>query len=145
MPRWPALSFALMMAACAAAPGSLPADRAENAPRGEADRSGAVRPGPTDAETLAALQAAVRADAAQAWGRADAASLAVDAEDVTWSDGSIGCPRPGMMYTQALVPGWRLVVRDEARERTYHASRRGSWLQCPQGRAVRPLPGAALR
>jgi hypothetical protein len=25
--------------------------------------------------------------------------------EVTWPDGSIGCPEPGFMYTQALVPG----------------------------------------
>jgi hypothetical protein len=24
---------------------------------------------------------------------------------VTWRDGSIGCPQPGMAYTQAIVPG----------------------------------------
>jgi hypothetical protein len=133
------------MAACAAAPGSLPVDQAENAPRGEADRWGAVRPGATDAETLTALQAAVRADTALAWGRGDASSLEFTSEDVTWSDGSLGCPRPGLMYTQALVPGWRLVVRHDGRERIYHASRRGQWLQCPAGRAVRPVPGAAIR
>ena len=28
--------------------------------------------------------------------------------DVTWRDGSIGCAKPGFMYTQALMPG-RLV------------------------------------
>ena len=32
------------------------------------------------------------------------------AEAVTWSDGSIGCPEEGMMYTQALVPGFRVVL-----------------------------------
>lgn len=26
-------------------------------------------------------------------------------DEVTWRDGSIGCPRAGFMYTQALVPG----------------------------------------
>ena len=32
----------------------------------------------------------------------------VRSAEVTWRDGSIGCPKPGFMYTQALVPG-RLV------------------------------------
>lgn len=31
-------------------------------------------------------------------------------EEVTWSDGSIGCPEEGMAYTQALVPGYRLIL-----------------------------------
>ena len=29
----------------------------------------------------------------------------VRAESVVWNDGSLGCPEPGMMYTQALVNG----------------------------------------
>jgi hypothetical protein len=33
-------------------------------------------------------------------------------ESVTWPDGSLGCPQPDRLYTQALVPGYR--VRIEA-------------------------------
>lgn len=35
--------------------------------------------------------------------------------EVTWRDGAIGCPKPGFMYTQALVPGQlvELVVAGE--------------------------------
>ena len=48
---------------------------------------------------------------------ADLASAPVEdlvvesAEEVTFSDGSLGCPQPGMMYTQALVDGYRVVIR----------------------------------
>ena len=52
----------------------------------------------------------IRADAAQ---RADVAAGAVKilaVESVTWADGSLGCPEPGMMYTQALVRGYRVRV-----------------------------------
>ncbi|MGH8944780.1 MAG: hypothetical protein ACRDVL_01355, partial [Acidimicrobiia bacterium] len=31
-------------------------------------------------------------------------------EEVVWRDGSIGCPEPGMAYTQALVEGLRLTL-----------------------------------
>ncbi len=34
----------------------------------------------------------------------------VSAEQVTWNDSSLGCPSPGVMYTQALVDGLRVVV-----------------------------------
>ncbi len=34
----------------------------------------------------------------------------VSAEAVTWGDGSLGCPEPGMAYTQALEEGMRVVV-----------------------------------
>ncbi|MFV0407518.1 MAG: hypothetical protein ACK5LN_11995 [Propioniciclava sp.] len=34
----------------------------------------------------------------------------LSADRVMWSDGSWGCPQPGMGYTQALVEGSRIVV-----------------------------------
>ncbi|PFG18021.1 hypothetical protein ATK74_2601 [Propionicimonas paludicola] len=35
----------------------------------------------------------------------------VSAESVTFNDGSLGCPEPGRMYTQALVDGMRVQVK----------------------------------
>lgn len=35
----------------------------------------------------------------------------VSAESVTFNDGSLGCPEPGRMYTQALVNGMRVQVK----------------------------------
>ena len=35
----------------------------------------------------------------------------VSAERVQFSSGALGCPAPGMSYTQALVDGYRVVVR----------------------------------
>nr|WP_297427498.1 hypothetical protein [uncultured Actinotalea sp.] len=48
---------------------------------------------------------------------------------VTWPDGSLGCPAPGMAYTQALTPG-RLVVLEAAGTTVeYHSGgRRGLFL-----------------
>lgn len=42
------------------------------------------------------------------------------AQRVTWPDGSIGCPEPGMMYTQALVEGYRIVLAVDGDEVAYH-------------------------
>ncbi|MFK5647506.1 hypothetical protein ACI3ET_13385 [Ornithinimicrobium sp. LYQ121] len=42
--------------------------------------------------------------------------------EVTWSDGSLGCPQPGMMYTQALVPGEQLVLGIDDELFSYHAA-----------------------
>jgi hypothetical protein len=39
-------------------------------------------------------------------------------ELVTWPDGAAGCPEPDMMYTQALVDGFRIVI--EADGEQYH-------------------------
>ena len=63
----------------------------------------------------------------------------LSAEAVTWSDGSLGCPQPGMMYTQALVPGFRIRVRAGAETLDYHAGRRSPPMFCPAGRAVPPV------
>lgn len=41
---------------------------------------------------------------------------------VTWSDGSLGCPQPGMMYTMALVPGYQLVLSVDGQKASYHAA-----------------------
>lgn len=42
-------------------------------------------------------------------------------ENVTWRNGSLGCPKPGMMYTQALVEGSRIVLRAGGRDYSYHS------------------------
>lgn len=40
------------------------------------------------------------------------------AELVVWPDGALGCPQPGMAYTQVLVDGSRAVL--EAGDKEYH-------------------------
>jgi hypothetical protein len=53
----------------------------------------------------------------------------VSAEEVTFSDGSLGCPVPGMAYTQALVDGYKIVA--EAGGKTYDFRGSGSaFRQC---------------
>jgi hypothetical protein len=42
--------------------------------------------------------------------------------DVEWGDGSLGCPKPGMMYTQAIVPGSKMVLSYGGKTYDYHAS-----------------------
>ncbi|QPF76034.1 hypothetical protein G8A07_25995 [Roseateles sp. DAIF2] len=121
---------------------SIPADRAENAMPSN-PRAGQVLPGPGGTVTLAAVEAAVRADAARAWRLAAPEALQVGVEELSWADGSLGCARPGVAYTQALVPGWRLIVRHQHREAVYHASQRGQWLLCPGAPGPLPPGGAA--
>jgi hypothetical protein len=84
--------------------------------------------------------------ASTATGHPPVAFQLVAAEAVTWADGSIGCPQPGMLYTQALVPGYRIELRaPDGKVLTFHASRRGTLVQCPEGRAQRPSPTGADR
>jgi hypothetical protein len=46
-----------------------------------------------------------------------------------------------MMYTQALVPGYRVQIRAGGQDLDYHASRMGLPALCPPGRAVPPSVG----
>lgn len=142
MASWRELTLAvaaLWLPACTLmAADSLPVDRAENAR--PAPRAGQVQPGPAGTAALTVLKEAVRDDALRAWPELQRTQLRVQAEAVTWADSSLGCPQPGLAYTQALVPGWRLVVRGPGLEVVYHASQRGQWLLCAGGPAqpVRP-------
>ena len=54
----------------------------------------------------------------------------VTAESVTWRDGSLGCPQPGQAYTQALVPGFRIVLDVDGEDVHYHASSSGQFSAC---------------
>ena len=67
----------------------------------------------------------------------------VRSEAVTWSDGSLGCPEPGRIYSQALVRGYLIRVQADATVLEYHANARGQWLYCPAERAIAPLPDSS--
>jgi hypothetical protein len=62
----------------------------------------------------------------------------ISAEHVTWSDGSLGCPQADMMYTQALVPGYRIRIKAGTEVLDYHAGRRGKPVLCPPSRSIEP-------
>jgi hypothetical protein len=88
--------------------------------------------------TFESVTEAVLADAARRTG-VDRGSLKVEsAQAVTWADGSLGCPQPGMNYTMALVPGYRIKVRAGEQVLDYHASERGYFLVCPAGMSGEP-------
>lgn len=51
-------------------------------------------------------------------------------EKITWNDGALGCPQPDRMYTQALVPGYRIRVRAADQALDYHAAETGRFVVC---------------
>ncbi|ROZ75348.1 hypothetical protein [Ramlibacter sp. WS9] len=88
----------------------------------------------------AAVQSA-RAHAAKHTGQAAQSFELVKAQAVTWPDGSLGCPQPGMNYTMALVPGYRIQLRAKGSAvMDYHASDTGALVLCPASRSVEPVP-----
>ena len=61
-------------------------------------------------------------------------------EPVVWNDGSLGCARPGMRYTQAIVPGYKVTLVHAGQRYWYHTDRRRNVVPC--SRDVQPLSGA---
>lgn len=94
----------------------------------------------TTAEMPREVREAVVADAARRFKVETHAVVLTRAEQVTWPDGSLGCPEPGRMYTQMLVEGYRVVAKTSAGEMTYHTDSRGNVVNCP----ARLLPRKAI-
>ncbi|RFF27129.1 MULTISPECIES: hypothetical protein [unclassified Wenzhouxiangella] len=88
-----------------------------------------------------ALQAARRDLAERSGVEADDIGI-VKARAVTWRDGALGCPEEGMMYTQALVDGFYIVLSDGDDEHAYHAGRDGKPFFCPAKRSQPPMDDA---
>jgi hypothetical protein len=125
------LALWMAMAACAAAgertragiapPTRIPDVVANSGPAGEPVPSAAVP---------RAVRRAVVADAARRFKVAESAVVLARAEQLTWSDGSLGCPEPGQMYTQMLVPGFRVVAKTDEGALLYHTDSRGHAVAC---------------
>jgi hypothetical protein len=87
-----------------------------------------------------ALRATVVSDAAARAGLDPGAVRVVKAQHTTWRDGSLGCPRPGEVYTQALVDGWWIVLEAGGAEFDYRAADGGGLKLCEE---PGPTPGGA--
>ena len=61
----------------------------------------------------------------------DASAITVEvAEEVIWGDGSLGCPQPGIVYTQALIEGYRVVLDAGGEVLDYRANQAGAFIVC---------------
>jgi len=63
----------------------------------------------------------------------------IQASEVTWPDGSLGCPREGMSYIQVLTPGYFIVLENDNNQYGYHSGRDGNVFYCPN--QVPPIIG----
>jgi len=89
-------------------------------------------------DDLQSIVAAAKQDAIARGAPAQAITVQ-SAQRVTWRDGSLGCPDPQMQYTQALVPGWRVILRVGDLTYDYHAATNGQVFLSPRERATEPL------
>jgi hypothetical protein len=57
----------------------------------------------------------------------------VSVEAVEWSDTSLGCPQPGMMYAQVITPGFRVMFQAQGRTYEYHTDTGQLVVLCEDG------------
>jgi hypothetical protein len=76
------------------------------------------------------VRRAVVADAAKRFKVAESAVVLTRAEQLDWPDASLGCPEPGKVYTQMLVPGFRVVAKTTEGEMLYHTDTHGTARNC---------------
>jgi len=62
-----------------------------------------------------------------------------EAQAVTWPNSALGCPESDMMYTQALVPGYRVRLVVQGAAYHYHGARGNSPFYCPHERVSAPV------
>lgn len=118
------LASGLLLTACAApagVPAASPTDTASTRPPFET-----MTPSPPDEAASdgpeglpGAVWTAIVEDLARRLGEPSVDPRVVTSEPITWNDGSLGCPKPGQMYTQALVDGYQVVVDVEGVEYDY--------------------------
>ena len=69
------------------------------------------------------------ADLAKQLGIATESITVRSVEAVEWSDASLGCPEPGMMYAQVITPGYRIVLEANGQSYEYHTGS-GTIVRC---------------
>ncbi len=89
-------------------------------------------------EVPAELLGRILDDATERTGSTDPEVLRDEA--VTWSDGSLGCPEPGMVYRQVLVAGYWVVIRAGGITLDYRAGESGAFRLCESPTKLPPAP-----
>ena len=137
MPRFGLTALALLVvvstASCAVSDAAGYGAEAASAPRADEPTSS------LDPEALAIADLAAHAGV-------DPADIDVVAhERVTWRDGSLGCPKPGYSYMQALVDGYRIVLRAGAGDYVYHGADGQKPFRCVQTGPNGTVAGSAAQ
>ncbi len=132
----PLVTIAIALAACAgqvAAPESSAEE--SDRPSRTAPELATIPPSdsPVTGEVPSAIMADLVADASERTDEEPDAIEVVQAAAVTWSDGSLDCPEPGMLYTQALVDGYHVILRGGDEELDYRVTAQGGFRLCEGG------------
>jgi hypothetical protein len=72
------------------------------------------------------VASAVLKDASERTGQPNSKLKITTSEARTWNDGCLGLAEPGVLCTQALVPGWQVKVTANSEVLIYHTNNSGS-------------------
>lgn len=124
-----AILTAVIVAACTAGGGAAGSDDIDASPSPAQGPS--WEPGTSAGVALpASITDPIVADAAARMGVDAPALTIVEATARTFPDGSLDCPEPGMMYTQALVDGYQVIVAANGTQLDYRGSGPGRFRIC---------------
>jgi hypothetical protein len=121
------VALLLALGACGAEETAQPEPEPEETSMPSEETPGTEVPGSTSpAAREAVADLAKRLDVAES-------DVSVDSvEEVTWRNGSLGCAQEGMMYTQALVDGSRIILSVDGTTYEYHQGQgRVFWCENP--------------
>ena len=93
---------------------------------------------PVVEDVPAAMMDGILAHASNLLGVATAEISTVRAQRVVWNDGSLGCPLPGVFYTQATVDGYWVVVEYGGTEYDYRVGKNDIFRLCESPGAAPP-------
>ena len=96
---------------------------------------------PVTGEVPTALLDSIRKDLAERSGATVEHMVVIQAQSTVWNDGSMGCPQPGVLYTQALVNGYWVILEAEGKQYDYRAGDSGTFILCESGSIPGVSPG----
>lgn len=127
------IATTLLLSACASGPATpVPTSAPQLPPPAPASPVASVLPGSSAAgDPQPAVDAALY-DAAAHLGVSPAELKVEQVEPRQWSDSSLGCPKPGLMYSQIVTPGYVIVISGAGKQLEYHADTRGQVVLCQE-------------
>lgn len=81
-------------------------------------------------EEAQAAVAAAAADLATRLGIDVGSLTVVEVTRMDWSDSSLGCPQPGILYAQVITPGYLIVLDSAGVKFDYHTALIGNVVLC---------------
>ena len=128
---WLLVATTLCLSACAGPTTRAPTPTPQPSPAPAAPVASVLPDSSPPTDPQPALDAAL-SDAAAHLG-VSSATLKVDqVEPRQWGDSSLGCPKPGQMYSQIVTPGYVVVISGAGRQLEYHTDTRGHVVLCQE-------------